>query len=103
MISQKLHPNLLPALSLLVFAVIASKCARVTDDAYITFRTVDNFIHSYGLTWNTAERVQVYTHPLFDVPGLGRLFFTHEIFYTSIFLSLVVSLITLLLFAFRIA
>ncbi|WP_394838299.1 hypothetical protein LVJ94_15460 [Pendulispora rubella] len=27
-------------------------------------RTVDNFVHGYGLTWNTFERVQGYTHPL---------------------------------------
>ncbi len=103
MISQKLHPNLLPALSLSVFAVIAFKCAWVTDDAYITFRTVDNFIHGYGLTWNTAERVQVYTHPLWMFLVSAVYFFTHEIFYTSIFLSLAISLIALLLFAFRIA
>lgn len=36
----------------------------VADDAYITFRVVDNFIHGYGLRWNIDERVQVYTHPL---------------------------------------
>jgi hypothetical protein len=36
----------------------------VGDDAYFTFRTIDNFVHGYGLRWNIAERVQAYTHPL---------------------------------------
>ena len=37
--------------------------AVVFDDAYITFRVVDNFVHGYGLRWNVDERVQAYTHP----------------------------------------
>jgi len=36
----------------------------VSEDAYITFRVIDNFINDYGLRWNVAERVQAYTHPL---------------------------------------
>ena len=36
----------------------------ISDDAFITFRTVDNFVNGYGLTWNTVERVQGYTNPL---------------------------------------
>ena len=47
---------------LLAYAVIAS--AWVCDDAYISFRTVDNFLHGYGLRWNIGERVQTFTHPL---------------------------------------
>jgi arabinofuranosyltransferase len=54
-----------------VFALFCLGCfyyvlryAWVAEDAYITFRVVDNVIHGYGLRWNVAERVQVYTHPL---------------------------------------
>jgi hypothetical protein len=36
----------------------------MSDDAYITLRTVDNWVNGRGLVWNTAERVQTYTHPL---------------------------------------
>lgn len=36
----------------------------VGDDAYITFRGVDNFIHGFGLRWNPVERVQAFTSPL---------------------------------------
>jgi arabinofuranosyltransferase len=38
--------------------------AWLSDDAYITYRVVDNFINGHGLRWNVAERVQAYTHPL---------------------------------------
>ena len=39
------------------------RTAWTCDDAHITFRVVDNFLHGYGLRWNVAERVQGYTHP----------------------------------------
>jgi arabinofuranosyltransferase len=36
----------------------------IGDDAFITMRVVDNLSHGYGLVWNTGERVQVFSHPL---------------------------------------
>ena len=48
----------------ILFLVVLARTAWVSDDAYITFRTIDNFIHGYGLRWNIAERVQSFTHPL---------------------------------------
>ena len=31
----------------------------ITEDAYISFRTIDNFLHGHGLTWNPGgERVE---------------------------------------------
>lgn len=36
----------------------------VCDDAKITFRVAENFIQGYGLTFNTDERVQAYSNPL---------------------------------------
>ncbi len=95
--------TLLPALFILLFAVVIVRKAWVCDDAYITFRTVDNFVNGYGLRWNPLERVQAYTHPLwlflvsvFYAPG-------HEAFFTSIVLSVVVSLGAVALFAYRLA
>jgi arabinofuranosyltransferase len=35
-----------------------------SDDAFFTFRVVDNFIHGFGLRYNVFDRVQVYTNPL---------------------------------------
>src|SRR5262245_9291823 len=47
-----------------LFAVVLARTAWVADSAYLTFRTIDNLINGYGLRWNIAERVQVFTHPL---------------------------------------
>lgn len=38
--------------------------AWICEDAFITLRTVDFALQGYGLVWNTGERVQAYTHPL---------------------------------------
>jgi arabinofuranosyltransferase len=48
----------------LAFLIVLIRTAWISDDAYITFRTVENFLNGYGLRWNVAERVQSYTHPL---------------------------------------
>lgn len=52
------------ALALEALAVFMFLRAWVAEDAYITFRVIENFFAGYGLRWNTHERVQVYTHPL---------------------------------------
>jgi len=44
--------------------VVFYRTAWLCDDAYITFRTVDNWVNGFGLRWNVNERVQPYTHPL---------------------------------------
>ena len=41
---------------LAVFALVLVRTAWLCDDAYINFRTIDNFLHGYGLRWNIAER-----------------------------------------------
>ncbi len=38
--------------------------AWVSEDAFITFRAVDQLLAGHGPVWNLGERVQVYTHPL---------------------------------------
>jgi arabinofuranosyltransferase len=54
----------LTAIATTVFAVILFRTAWISDDAAITLRTVLNVTHGFGLTFNIAERVQTYTHPL---------------------------------------
>jgi arabinofuranosyltransferase len=49
---------------LLLLLIVLIRTAWIADDAYTTFRVADNFLHGEGLRWNTVERVQVYTHPL---------------------------------------
>jgi hypothetical protein len=39
----------------------------VADDAYITFRHVVQFLAGNGLTYNTIERVEGFTHPLWAI------------------------------------
>lgn len=69
-------------------AMVVVRTAWVCDDAYITFRTVWNWAHGYGLTWNPSERVQAFTHPLWMLVMAAAYPFTHDVYYTSIFLSL---------------
>lgn len=89
--------------SLSVYLFLLIKTAWLCDDAYITFRTVDNFINGYGLRWNVAERVQTYTHPLWMFLVAAFYFFTREVFFTSILLSIIISLITVYLLIFKLA
>lgn len=49
---------------ILLLAFILVRNLWVSDDAFITLRTIDNFLGGYGLVWNVGERVQVFTHPL---------------------------------------
>ena len=51
-------------LALLMFAYVFVNTAWVTEDAFITFRSVDQLLAGNGPVWNLGERVQVYTHPL---------------------------------------
>ena len=69
--------------------------AWACDDAMITFRVVDHFIHGYGPVWNIAERVQVYTHPLWFLVLSGVCSISREIYYAPIFLSLLLSFVVL--------
>ena len=89
------------ALAAFLALIVAS--AWVCDDAYITFRTVDNFLHGYGLRWNVAERVQVFTHPLWmgTLVVLGA--FTDSLYACAIAASLACSMAAVALLAFGIA
>lgn len=65
--------------------------AWVTEDAYISFRTVDNFVNGHGLRWNVDERVQAFTHPLWVLLHIPFYWLTREIFFTTIALSLILT------------
>ena len=59
----------------------------VADDAYITFRTIDNFVEGHGLRWNIAERVQVFTHPLWMLLHIPFYFVYRNIFLITLVIS----------------
>jgi len=80
------------------FTIIVVRNAWITDDAYITFRTVDNFINGYGLRWNIANRVQAYTNPLWMFLVSLIYYVTREIYFSVLLLSIIISLATVWLF-----
>jgi arabinofuranosyltransferase len=87
--------------ALLVCAVVLLRHAWVSDDAFITLRTVRNLIEGEGPRWNLHERVQGFTHPLWMLAlslGYGL---TGDPVGTVFVLSLGLSLLTLYWIAFR--
>jgi arabinofuranosyltransferase len=93
--------KLLPGLALAAFTLLFLRTAWVGDDVYITLRTVDNFVHGYGLTWNVAERVQAYTHPLWMFLLTLIYLPTHDAYLTALLASFLASFVTLWLAAHR--
>lgn len=83
---------LIGLLSLYLALVVSA--AWMCDDAFITLRTVDNFVRGYGLVWNVGERVQTYTHPLWMFVLAALYAITLEPYYTTVIFSIVLSAIT---------
>jgi hypothetical protein len=81
------------------FAVVATMNAWLSDDAYITLRTVDNFVHGFGMRWNVGERVQAYTHPLWFFLLSGPYAISENPYVTTLAVSLCVSIAAVLIVA----
>ncbi|TGK34462.1 hypothetical protein EHQ12_01360 [Leptospira gomenensis] len=75
--------------------------AWLSDDSFITFRVVDNFLNGYGLRWNPVERVQVFTHPLWLFLLVPVQAFIRDISWTAYLLSFVCGILLLLLWYFQ--
>lgn len=56
--------TLITGLVLGLFSAAFIRTAWIAEDAFITFRVIDNLLSGFGPVWNIGERVQVYTHPL---------------------------------------
>jgi arabinofuranosyltransferase len=78
-------------LVLLLYVLMIVYKAWVCDDAYITFRTIDNFTHGLGPVYNPGERVQAYTHPLWMLCVSAFYLLTGEFFYTVFALTALLS------------
>lgn len=89
--------HLVLAFGLVLFGFVLIKTAWVCDDAYISFRTVHNFVDGIGLRWNLAERVWTYTNALWVLVMSPIYAITREMYYTSIFVSIGIALSTLVL------
>ncbi len=98
MLIRNLKPHhLLIPIALAICLIYAASKAAVTADAYVTFRVVDNFINGFGLRWNIAERVQVYTHPLWMFLHIPLYKIWPNIFQVTIFISALCTAIALAL------
>ncbi|MCE9644365.1 MAG: hypothetical protein K8S20_00075 [Chloroflexi bacterium] len=78
--------------------VFLLRSAWICDDAFITLRTVDNWVNGYGLTWNVAERVQTFTHPLWMLMLSAVYLFARNGYFSVVLLSLAVSASTFYVF-----
>jgi arabinofuranosyltransferase len=78
--------------SLLLFALIAFKSAWMSDDSFITLRTVRNVLDGFGPVWNISERVQAYTHPLWMGVLVLASAITGEFYYTTLAISLLIGI-----------
>lgn len=91
-----LHNRVLIVFFASLFLLVLIRTAWISDDAAITLRTVLNFTHGFGPTFNIDERVQAYTHPLwFLLLSVGS-YISGNVFYTTFFLSIFISVATLI-------
>ena len=77
----------------LVLLAVGVRLAWLGDDAYITLRAVENLAAGDGLRWNVADRVQVYTHPLWMLVLCGARLLSGEVYFATIGVSLLLSTI----------
>ena len=77
--------------------------AWLSDDAYITFRVVDNVIHGLGPVYNVGERVQAYTNPLMMLVMSAFASVTREVYFTAIFVSIAASFSAVAVLALKVA
>lgn len=101
----------LPFLVLYAFLVI--RTSWVSDDAIITFRSLENFLHGYGPVFNIGERVQTFTHPLwFLIQAAANFVFNlwksnpfgqGQMYFLNVFMSITISILMAMVFAFKLA
>src|SRR5688500_5056818 len=78
-----------------IFGIVFIANCWIGDDAFITFRVSENLINGYGPRWNVAERVQVFTNPLWMFLMAAVAGITGEFYYTAMAVSFVVCLVML--------
>ncbi len=77
-------------LFLAAFAVICGAIlfGNINEDAFIIFRSIENFMHGFGLQYVIDDRSQSYTDPLWIICHVLLRFVFSNILYASIFFSL---------------
>ena len=84
-------------------AIVILRTAWLSDDAFISFRTIRNVVSGDGLRWNLTERVQAFAHPLWILVLSACHAVTRDLIYTTYAVSLAMTLATAALLAFRVA
>ncbi|MEL6971991.1 MAG: hypothetical protein AAFO02_17620 [Bacteroidota bacterium] len=87
-------PKSVWVLFLLVILVVIAN-AWMSDDSYITLRTVYHFTEGYGLRWNISERVQVFTHPLWMMLQVPVYAVVQHAYFTAIPLNILLTAVSL--------
>jgi arabinofuranosyltransferase len=85
------------------FIFILIQRAWLSDDAFISFRTIDNLLNGYGLVWNIEDRVQTFTHPLWLFLLALTSLASQELVFTTLWISIALTFMTVLLFITRLA
>jgi arabinofuranosyltransferase len=95
------NDKIVTSLLIFTFTALLVRTAWISDDAYLTLRTVDNIIHGIGPTYNSMDRVQAYTHPLWMLLLLTIYAINHDAYFSVIFLSFTLSIFTVVWIGFR--
>lgn len=101
--NKSLLPRVLLGVLLGAFLVVVLRTAWFCDDAFITYRTIDNFLNGHGLRWNVAERVQTYTHPLWLLTLISVHALAGEVFYSTLLFSAALSMAAVALLVYCVA
>jgi hypothetical protein len=78
-----------------VFLTLLTRTAWQTDETYMVWRLVDNFVHGFGLRNNIDERVQAFTSTLWTILNGAVYALSRNIYCTLIPLSLICSLLAI--------
>ncbi len=102
---------ILPFFALYIWLVI--RTSWVSDDGFITFRSLENFLHGYGPVFNVGERVQTFTHPLWFLLQAAAGFIFNlwknnplgqgQMYFLNIFISIGISILMISIFTFKTA
>lgn len=84
---------LLLTAGLTVVLVVLIRTAWVSDDAYITFRSIDQLHHGNGPVWNVRERVQAFTHPLWFLSLSAATLVVRDPYFAAIVVAILCTLI----------
>ena len=81
--------------------ILVIRTGWAAEDSYISFRVVDNFLNGYGLTWNPAERVQVYTDPLFLFLVILGTCVSGSVYWSSVVISILLTMAAFFLLTWK--